>query len=177
MKNLKEKRLQLIQELQDTNPEFAAGRKLTFSLLAAIVISRVVHIVLQLIYFLMYGISIHVMINVVAMVMMIGVALLFAFFIYSAGIKGCAYLALFGGLLSLMKAYQSGTFEFLFNLPETFQYNPYFWIMSLVFLLVIVLQIGVMAVLSLHPTCNVYFKEMAQVQKTMKTLIQEQRPS
>lgn len=173
MKNIKEKRQMLLNELQETNADFATGKRMIFSLFAVLIASRIIYIILDLVSYLANNVELNGS-ELSKMAAMLLSVLLFAFLIYSSGIKGFAYLALGGGLLSLFQAYQANVFFYFVN-GTGMGTDPLLLTMAIFYMLSIFIQIAAMATISFHPKCDVYFKELTNVRNVVKKMIDEIR--
>jgi hypothetical protein len=163
-KELKEKRLALIKEHEEKTPYFAPRRRLIFCLLLVMVLSRAVHAVLQTAYLMMRGVQLQAY-DYCMMILMIIVAYVFASLIYAFGIKPAVYLALFGGVFSLFNAWRNQVFLYL-NTPDVF-YN----IVSILLVVVMLFQIGVMLFLCVDKKCQMYLGSMSKIQKEISELM------
>ena len=157
-KDIREKRRALIKEYEGENPYIVGRRKLIFYLLLIMVLSRVVHSVLQTAYLLTCGVALQ-MHDYLMMFFMIVVAYAFANLIYAYGLKPAVYLALFGGFFSLVMAWRNQVFLYL-NTADVF-YN----IVGILFVAVIVFQICIMLFFCIDKKCGMYFNAMSEIRK------------
>ena len=162
--DLKEKRNTLVKEQEEKNSDNFVRRKLIFWLLAGMVVTRLIYVVLNTAYCLIYEISIPSFDFFISFFMVVA-AFGFSFLIYSAGIRPVAYIALLGGLVSLFSAYNSGILSML-NTEDIF-----FNAVNIMFVVTLSIQIFVMLFIGFDKKCRLYLNVMAEIQKELRLWI------
>ena len=162
-KNIKEKRVALIKEYEEKNSDSFVRRKVIFGLLSAMVATRLIYVVLNFIYSVVYKLDIPNT-GYFMMVLTIVVAYVFSFFIYQAGIKPATYLALFGGILSLISIYNNAVF--MLDASDIF-----LSVINIAFIVTILIQIFTMLFIIFDKKCKLYMDTMSEIQKTLTKLI------
>jgi len=150
----------LIKERQEREPDAFERKNLIFWLLAAMVGTRALHSILNAGYCLIHGIDIPVF-EYVMMLFMVLVALGFSHIIYSGGAMPAVYLALAGGVYSIIMAHSGGTFLML-HTGYTF-----LTVLTTIFIATIAIQIFAMAFISLDKKCRLYMRTMAEIRKEL----------
>ena len=155
-KAFKEKQRELISERKEKDQDFSSRRKLVFGLLTAVVISRVIYAIAQLVFFKVHGIRASAF-EITMLIFMIAYILLFCKMIYSNGSKPAVYLVLAGGLWSLYNAYRFGTF-FMLNTADIFINAR-----NIIFVITIFLQIFAALFLLVGKKSREYIGAMATI--------------
>ena len=151
---------ELVKAYRKKDPESFERRELIFRMLAVMVGSRVLYSILFVGYALAGGIVVPG-IQYVMLLVMVAVALAFAKFIYSAGIKYAAYIGIGGGVYSLLMAYGDGTFHAIGAVDA--------FLSAVLGMLVIsaVIQIAVMAFIAFDNKCKLYMSVMAEIRRDL----------
>jgi len=165
----KEKRLSLIREYGERNPDFKSGKQVILYSQVFFIFFRIINSVCQATYIIISGAPFSFM-NAFVWVGEILIAFIYAFFI-NAGIKPLVYLLLFGGLNSLYRAYESGFFE---NLNSA---GLFFDIVSCAVLAAMLIQIASALFMLISRKANVFFREMPSLRKELSNWIKDNNPS
>ena len=149
----------LVQEAIKREPRITEARKFIFKICALFLIARVVFVIVETAFILDRGLSISVC-SMNYMLLVVGA--LFALAIYKEGAKAFVYLAMIGGIVSILNVLGADVISNL-KIGDAF-YKVY------VFVLIgaMLIQIASMLLIILNKDCKVYFSEMSRINKEVK---------
>ncbi|MCL2503662.1 MAG: hypothetical protein FWE94_03510 [Coriobacteriia bacterium] len=158
--NLKAKRDILMQEAIAREPGIINAKKVILRYWTLLFAARAAFLILGTVYVLSRGLPIS---SCVLDCVALAVSVLFAFSMYQQGTKDVAYLAIVGGVLSVLNLFVSNSPMQVFRVGDVF-YNVYIGAMIVVSLI----QIASMCSILSNKDCKTYFAETGRINKALK---------
>ena len=159
---VKEYKENKLNEYYQKDSEIVQGKKLVFTVMLCFVFARLLLAIVETVYSVANNITFGtIIVDYISLV----VSLLFALFIYKAGLKICAFLAMAGGIVSLINLF------FIQDVIDNFSIgNLYYNVYIITLIIVMTIQTIIMFLIMINKKSRKYFKTIEIVSKEIMSM-------
>ena len=155
---IKYQRDAMVQEAIANDPRIEKAKKFIMKLCIVFLAARLIFLIVETAFVLSRGLPVS---SCVLNYVLLAVGLLFALGLYKQGTKALAYLAIAGGVLTIVNLLK-GNFISNLQIGDVF-YNIY----AITLVVAMLIQIASMLLMLLNDSCKKYFSEMERINKTI----------
>ena len=164
----KERRRAIINECAKDKPDFHSIRKIVYHLMIGLVVFRILLFNMGFIYGMTHKIFTNPF-SIAMLIFPVPLTLIFAFAIYSSGLRNFAFLLLFGGAISIYNVIKDDLFYAFTSADTLYQFYAVLLIVTVLY------QTGSSIFLLVNKKCKVFFSIMADVQVELIKVIKAEQ--